>query len=135
MYYEKRIEMVYVNSLKANPGKFQFMILSDKTCYKHILKINSTCVQSSDDVTFQKHTDNLVRKAQYELHALWRIRKCLTIEKAKILANAFIDSQFNYAPSIWMICRKTLYSKIEKSGYGIDDSYNLLFSSNSVSIH
>ena len=122
------------------------MILGDKTCYKHILNINSTCVQSSDDVTvlgvmidknltFQKHTDNLVRKAQYELHALWRIRKCLTIEKAKILANAFIDSQFNYAPSIWMICRKTLYSKIEKSGYGIDDSYNLLFSSNSVSIH
>ena len=40
-----------LNSLKANPGKFQFMILGDKTCYKHILKINSTCVQSSDDVT------------------------------------------------------------------------------------
>ena len=51
MYYEKRIEMVYVKFLKANPGKFQFMILGDKTCYKHILKINSTCVQSSDDVT------------------------------------------------------------------------------------
>ena len=31
-----------LNSLKANPGKFQFMILGDKTCYKHILKINST---------------------------------------------------------------------------------------------
>ena len=73
MYYEKRIEMVYVNSLKANPGKFQFMILSDKTCYKHILKINSTCVQSIDDVTllgatinknlnFKKHVDNLVCK-------------------------------------------------------------------------
>ena len=40
-----------LNSLKANPGKFQFMILGDKTCYKHILKINLTCVQSSDDVT------------------------------------------------------------------------------------
>ena len=40
-----------LNSLKANPRKFQFMILGDKTCYKHILKINSICVQSSDDVT------------------------------------------------------------------------------------
>ena len=29
-------------SLEANPGKFQFMILGDKTCCKHILKINST---------------------------------------------------------------------------------------------
>ena len=124
MYYEKRIEMVYVNSLKANPGKFQFMILSDKTCYKHILKINLTCVQSSDDVTllgvmtdknltFKKHIDNLVRKAQYKFHALQLIRKFLTIEKAKILGNAFIDSQFNYAPLIWMFCRKTFYSKIE----------------------
>ena len=40
-----------LNSLKANPRKFQFMILGDKICYKHILKINSICVQFSDDVT------------------------------------------------------------------------------------
>ena len=143
-----------LNSLKANPGKFQFMILGDKTCYKHILKINSICVQSSDDVTllgvmidknltFKKHIDNLVRKAQYKLHALRRIRNFLTLEKAKILDNAFINSQFNYAPLIWMLCRKTLYSKIETIHhrtlnvvYAIDDSYsNLLLSNNSASIH
>ena len=143
-----------LNSLKANPGKFQFMILGDKTCYKHILKIDSTCVQSSDDVTFlgvmidknltfKKHIDNLIHKAQYKLHALRRRRKVLAIEKAKILGNAFIDSQFSYAPLIWMFCRKTLYSRIEKIYhrnlkvvYGIDDSYsNLLVSSNFVSIH
>ena len=92
-----------LNSFKAIPGKFQFMILGDKTCYKYILKINLTCVQSSDDVTlldvmtvknltFKKHADNLVRKAQYKLHALRCIRKFLSIEKAKILGNAFIDS-------------------------------------------
>ena len=50
------------------------MILGDKTCYIHILKINLTCIQSSDDVTllgvmidknltFKKHIDNLVRNA------------------------------------------------------------------------
>ena len=41
-----------LNSLKANPGKFQFIILGDKTCYKilgdktcykHILKIINLC--------------------------------------------------------------------------------------------
>ena len=66
-----------------------------------------------------------------------------TIEKSKTLDNAFIDSQFNYAPLIWMFCRKTLYSKIEKIHhrtlkvvYGIDDSYNnLLLNSIAVSIH
>ena len=40
-----------LNSLKANPGKFEFMIVGEKTCYKHILKIDSTCVQSSDNLT------------------------------------------------------------------------------------
>ena len=38
-----------LHSLKVNPVKFQFMILGDKTCYEHILKISLTFVQSSDD--------------------------------------------------------------------------------------
>ena len=69
------------------------MIFGDKTCYEHILKINSTCVQSSDDIillgvmidknlTFKKHVYNLVWKTQYKFHALRRIRKFLTIDKA-----------------------------------------------------
>ena len=40
-----------LNSLKTNPGKFQCKTLGDKTCYKHILKINLNCRHSSDDVT------------------------------------------------------------------------------------
>ena len=95
------------------------------------------------NLTFKKHIYNLVRKAQYKLHALWCITQFLTIEKAKILGNAFIDSRFNYAPLIWMFCRKTFYSKIEKIHhrtfkvvYGKDDSYNnFLLRRNSVSIH
>ena len=85
------------------------------------------------NLTFKKHIDNLVRKAQYKLHGLRRIRQFLTIGKAKILGNAFIVSQFNYAPLIWTFCRKTFYSKIEKIHhrtlkviYSIDDSYNNL---------
>ena len=72
-----------------------------------MLKINFTCGQTSDDVTLlgvmieknfnlKKHI-NLVCQAQCKLHAIGRIRKFLTIEKAKILGNAFKDSQFNYA--------------------------------------
>ena len=110
-----------LNSLKVNPGKFQFMILGDKSHHKHILKINSIKVEASDDIlllgitidkklTFKQHIENLCRKAQYKHQALRRMRKFLTIEKAKILRNAFIDSQFNYAPFLWMF----LYSKIEK---------------------
>ena len=34
--------------------------------------------------------------------------------KGQDISNAFIDSQFNYAPLLWMFCKKTLYLKIEK---------------------
>ena len=74
-----------LNSLKANPGKFQFMILGDKSHHKHELKINSIKVEASDDVlllgitidkklTFKQHVENLCRKVQYKLHALRRIK-------------------------------------------------------------
>ena len=36
------------------------------------------------------------------------------MEKAKTLANAFIISQFNYAPSVWMFAGKTSINKICK---------------------
>ena len=47
-------------------------------------------------LSFKKHIWNLCRNANYKLHGLRRIRKCLTVEKVKLLGNAFIDSQFNY---------------------------------------
>ena len=67
------------------------------------------------NLTFKQHIENLCRNVQYELHALRHIRMFLSIEKAKILGNAFTDSQFNFAPLLWMFCRKTVYSKIEKT--------------------
>ena len=43
-----------------------------------------------------------------------RVRGYLTVEKARILANAFIYSQFNYTPLIRMFAGKTLINKICK---------------------
>ena len=90
--------------------------------------INSTTVKESNEVillgittdnklVFKKHIENLYRTAQYKLHVLTGIRKYLTLDKAILLGNTFINSQFNYAPLIWMFCRKTLYHKIEKIHY------------------
>lgn len=103
-----------LNYFKADLGEFQLKILGDKTCYEHMLTINLTCIQSSNDVTllgiitdksltFKKHIDNLVRKAQYKLLALWCIRRFHFIEEARVLDIVFIVSQFNYAPFLWMI--------------------------------
>ena len=140
--------------METNSEKFQFTILGDKSHHKHKLKINSIKVEASHDIllleikidkklTFKQHVENLCRKAQYTLYELRRIRTFLTIEKAKMLSNAFTDSQFNYAPLLWTFCRKTSYSKIEKIHhktlkviYESNDTYeNLLLQSNTVSVH
>ena len=76
--------------------------------------------------------------------ALRRIRKYLTVEKAKLLANAFINSEFNYVPLIWMFANKCSIDKILRihkrtlqivyEVYG--ESYeNLLNRSDDISIH
>ena len=106
-----------INSLQANPGKFQFMILGKKKQNSIKLIIDTTGIEESRKIVllgipidnilaFNEHTDNLCRKANYKLHALRRTRKYSSLEKAKILCNAFINSQFNYAPLVWMFCRK-----------------------------
>ena len=114
-----------INSMNAKPEKFQFMIFSKKSYQPQKLSVNTFTTDESDEVetlgltvdkelNFSKHIDKLCRNAQYKLHALRRIRKYLSLEKAKMLGNAFIDSQFNYAPLIWMFCRKGLYLKMQK---------------------
>ena len=114
-----------INSMKANLEKFQFMILSKKSYQPQKLSVNTFTINEFDEVellglatdkelNFSKHIDKLCRNVQYKLHALRRIRKYLSLEKAKMLGNAFIDSQFNYAPLIWMFCRKGLHLKIQK---------------------
>ena len=60
-----------------------------------------------------------------------------------MLGNVFIDSQFNYAPLIWMFCRKGLYLKMQKIHhktlkviYQSNKTYEeLLELSETVSIH
>ena len=95
------------------------------------------------ELNSSKHIDKLCRNFQYKLHALRRIRKYLSLEKVKMLGNAFTDSQFNYVPLIWMFCRKRLYLKMRKIHhetqkviYQSNKTYEELFEqSETVSIH
>ena len=68
--------------------------------------ISLFCFLSFYRLIFKDHINMLCRRANYNHHALRRIRKFLTLEKSKLLYNAFINNQFNYASMIWMFCRK-----------------------------
>ena len=113
------------NSMKADPEKFQFRLLSKKSYQTQKLSVNAFTIYESDEVEllgltidkdlyFNNPINKLCRNSQYQLHALRQIRKYLSLEKAKMLGIAFTDSQFNYSPLIWMLYRKGLYLKMLK---------------------
>lgn len=89
------------------------------------------------------HINILCRRVSFKLHALRRMRKCLTADKAKVLYNAVINSQFNHASITWMFCHKLDYLKIEKIQYKALESFHssneshevLLLRSKEVTIH
>ena len=96
-----------INSMKANPGKLQFMVLGIDYIGSLNLNVASKVIPSSSEVKvlgitidnkiiFKKHIKDVCKKASFKLHALKRIRTYLAVEKARLLSNVFIDSQVNY---------------------------------------
>ena len=79
------------------------MVLGTKEDDSFVFNMGKKKIDSSTEVSllgvkiekqlkFKIHIEELCRKDAYKLHALRRIRKYLTVEKAKLLANAFIVS-------------------------------------------
>ena len=110
------------NQMMANPGKFQFMILSKNTINESIVIGNKT-IESSKSVkllgltidnklNFGIHINNICKVASAKIKGSGRIRKRLNLSQAKILYNSFILSQFNYCCLVWMFCSKTQQNKI-----------------------
>ena len=76
-----------INSMKANPEKFQFRIRSKKSYQPRKLSVNGFTFNESDEVELLGLT---IDKKD---HVLRQIRKYLSLEKAKMLGNVFIDSE------------------------------------------
>ena len=51
---------------------------------------------------FDSHVKSLCKKASQKLNALSRVAYQLDFNQRKLLMNAFITSQFSYAPVVWM---------------------------------
>ena len=144
-----------VNSLSPNAGKFQYVTLekcitNQPTMFINDIKIERTSeimllrITIDDQLTFKTHIEYVCRMAEYKLRTLQRIRNYLSTEKARLLATAFINSQFCYAPLIWMFAGKSLISKAQKIHFRTlqmvyntyDKSYNeLLILKRDMSIH
>ena len=149
---EKLFTWLSQNEMKANLGK-RHMLLSSTELLN--LKISETVIHNSqsknllgvifdNELKFEKHINTICQKGNRKLNALARIKPYVELTKQHILMNAFIDSQFNYCPLIWMFHSCNLNNKINRLRKRcLKVIYNdktsgleqLLQNDNSVSIH
>ena len=60
-------------------------------------------VSIDSELNFENHISNICSKVSKNLNASGRIAGYITLEKRRMLFKAFIESQFNYFPLIWML--------------------------------
>ena len=60
------------------------------------------------NLSFNKHIDNLCKKASVKLNDLVKISGYMNFLKRRIMMKSFITPQFGYCPLIW-----TFLSKVE----------------------
>ena len=113
-----------INGLVANPGKFQVMFLGRFTpistfsigniSVKVKNQVKLLGIFIDDKLRFNSHVDLKCENAANKISALRRIRSCISLKTAKALCNAYIFSNFNYCPLIWMNFVKGNNTKMEK---------------------
>ena len=114
------------NGMQANPGKFQFMVISPTPLPEQTLILNDTTTITSenhvkilgvtvdDKLTFSKHIGLCCTKAARQLNALARISRYLDVSARKLIYNSFIVSCFSYCPLVWHFCGKQNSNKLER---------------------
>ena len=95
-------------------------------------------------LSFESHVSSLCKQASQKLHALARIVNYMDLSKRKCLMKAFVTSQFNYCPLIWMFhsrelnyCINRIHERVLRLVYQ-DNSFSfpeLLEKDNCVTTH
>ena len=104
------------NYLKANPDKYNVLLseTSETQLIVENVPIASSCcdelfgIKIDQKLSFEPHVDSLCKKASQKLNALARMASSLKFKQRKLLLNAFITTEFFYAPDIWMFRSRKL---------------------------
>ena len=96
------------NLLKANPDKYRLLFSTNKKRHLNIGEIeisNSKCekflgIKIDSKLMFGSHVKSLCKKANKKVNALSRVAYQLDFNQRKLLMNAFVTSQFSYAPVV-----------------------------------
>ena len=113
------------NGMKANPSKFQFMMLSMNAPRKIIWILRMASLRSEpcakvlevtidDRLQINEHVSAGCSKAPKQLDILSRIPRHISLKSKYVIYNSFIESSFNYFPLVGQFCGATNNNKLEK---------------------
>ena len=117
------IDWFDMNYLKPNPDKWHLLL--SETGEEHNINIGNECITNStcekilgvyfeNKMTFNTRVTKLCKKASQKLHALARVSNLISFKQRKIIMNAFVSSQFNYCPLLWMCHSRVLHTQINR---------------------
>ena len=95
---------VSAQEIQINIGE---MVISNSKCEKAL------GIHIDNKLTFESRVRFLCRKASQKLNAFARIACFLKFDQRRLL-NAFITSQFSYAPVVWMFHNRKLNNHINR---------------------
>ena len=119
------IEWFRNNYMKLNEDKCHFMIFGERTNQDVGINIGNCTVNNSQEekllgvlidsnLNFEKHVSNICKKAGNKLFALSRMSTYLGTDKLRLLMRAFVTSQFQYCPLVWMFHSRKMNNKINR---------------------
>ena len=69
-------------------------------------------LRSDNEQKFKEHVTNICNTVSQKLHAQARISGYMKVDKVRLVLMAFIESQFQYCPLIWMFHSRTVNNRI-----------------------
>ena len=107
-----------LNEMVANPEKFQLIFFGLKEYHELSIELNGDTINISDTVKllgvtidpklrFNKHFKIICQKINNKVKAFSRVVRYLEPQKASLLHNSFILTNFNYCSLTWVFCGKT----------------------------
>ena len=127
-----------VNHMKANAEKCHLLVTTKTAVSANIekfLKSNSNeekllGLKIDAKLSFENHVLSLCKKASQKLHELARILNYMDLSKRKCLMKAFVKSQFDYFPLVWMFHSRELNNRINRIH---ERALRLVYQDNSLS--
>ena len=71
-------------------------------------------IQIDPDLTFVKHISSICDKVGKKINALSHLVNYMSLDKCRMVMKAFIKSQFDCCPLIWMFHSRTFNNKINR---------------------